>query len=251
MYRIWRGCRLWAADDGFKGDDLMRETAKRFRRVVERTQPSWDIGTISGLQKLARKTPLAKFIPGVMFSSQRNQNAQIVFRAFSDWAATGFSARKAPGYLAKIAVPTLANALGLAIISGLWVTILGGAPKSPEEQQKRWANFYMDILRRFFGNWLFGGDILAWAIGRIEAGRGKRPPWYSDTPDNILEAGVADAGTALYYMGQAINEQDPAKYEKAKGKAVTAAAKALGRPFGITGLVSELGRIAKRNEPPK
>jgi hypothetical protein len=183
MYRIWRACKLWAQADGFTGDALMRETARRAQHVVDYTQPSWDIGTVSGWQKAMRKRPSLKFVPGLMFSSQRNQNAQIVIRETSDWASDEFSSRSAGRYIARTSVPTLVQATALAIISGtatllwdaLWRGLTGAKPMTPDERRKKkeetWWRFLRNVLSRTWGNWLVIGAALDYLMYKV-------PQWW-------------------------------------------------------------------------
>jgi len=233
MYRLWTASKLWAEEQGFEGDELMRQTARKFQQIVDRTQPTWDMGTLNLFQRWARKTPAARLIPGVMFGSQRNKITQMVIKELSDWAATGWSLQAAPRAISRMALPTLINALGLAFIKGLWDRLLKGPAKDPEEQDIWIASIGYNVLQRVFGSFMVAGDILNIAVEAVKQARAGRPPHFENRADNMISALVADSASVMYHMARMIQQEDPEKFERARDEAMRNASRLVAPLTGI------------------
>ena len=191
MYRIWRAAKVEGQSKGIDGDELMRFTSDRANEIVDRTQPTWDVLTISQIQRFARKNPLAKLF--VLFSSQRNKNLNMVMRAMSNFAASKNKLAAFPAFARKVAVPTIINAMLIYFIKFGWDRLTRKKPPEPEEA-------ILGVLDRLLGNWLIFGDVASTVLRTGEAAAKGKPPWFVDTKDNVLESGFRDVLLALYYV---------------------------------------------------
>jgi hypothetical protein len=213
MYRIWRAAKLEAQARGLSGDALMRETARRSQEIVDRTQPTWDVLTISQLQRYGRKHAWAKL--AMMFSSQRNKNFNMAMRALDDYAASNNKQRDFLPMVRKVLVPTLINAFLLYMIKFGWDRLKGKKEDQPV------LGGALGVANRMAGNWLIGGDMASALIRVGDAVRKGRPVFFVDTTDNVLESGGKEFLDAFYYTLQGFayaSSEKPSKRNKAGTK---------------------------------
>jgi hypothetical protein len=198
----------------------MRATNGKFRDIVDRTQPTWDPGTVNLFQRLALKTPLARLIPGVMFSSQRNKNTMMALRAIVDWANGGYKAAEIPKMAAKVALPTLINSIGLVTISAIGKAFLGGIPDDPKKEDLWWGSLFYQVLSRTLGNFMVAGDLMASIVEAIDARRRGIPAWMQDRSDNHLQGTWKEAVSLAWNIADAIEARTPKQEEKAASRAL-------------------------------
>ena len=171
IHVLWRAARAKMIDQGFTGDDLMRETAKLTEIIVERTQPTWDLLTISQLAEEGKYNAYLKIL-ATMFSSQRNKNFNMVVRGWARWQQSEKTVADFNQLAKSLVIPTLVNATAVHSISfGVsqgFVSAFKALGLLDEDADKRklwnsdraWLFHVEGILRRMFGNWLIIGDFV-------------------------------------------------------------------------------------------
>lgn len=211
MYRLRAMARSSAKAEGLTGEPLMRQTRLNVWKSIDRSQPSSDPLVISPLQQLARKTPLARLIPGVMFSTMRNKLNGIVIRAASDFAASGYSSKAIPKFAGRVAMATVINAIGLALISVGWKTLKRGMPEGDEEKELWVRAFIVSVIKRTTGSFLVVGEGFNFLVSLMDIktrpGR-KIPWWYAVTSDNVLTSSMRLFAEAFSETFDAFNDDD-------------------------------------------
>lgn len=226
--RIWEAAKLEGEDKGLSGDALMEYAARRAEEVVNRSQPTWDMLTISSLARDARKKPRLKLM--VMFSSQRSKNTNMAVRAVSEFRHGDRTPADYAKFAKNLAIPTIVNAV---LIHGLRTLFFGGG-----DDDEGIGEFVMGTLEKLFGNWLVVGDGVAVAVTAFERGyAGANPIYGSDYPDNVLASAADDAIGACWEAGSALGKE--ARDERDKNgdkKSFKSAMKAADKTFSLIGV---------------
>ena len=232
---IWRASKLKMEDAGYKGTELMEKTARLAEKIVRRTQPMWSALTMGDLDRAARKNPFVKLM--MMFSSQRTQNFNMVFTAFSRYRHGEISSYQ---FAKNLMIPTVIQAAMIYAIRTAAMSLMGG----PGED-KDFKDHVTGITETVLGNWVIAGELIA-ATGKAvekQLTTGKLPD--EIIPDNILASAAEDATRGLLEYVQAIKYSiDDEKYEtgprKGESKAYYTAWRATERAAGALGIVTGL-----------
>ena len=260
---VVREAQLEASARGLKPDtpEFDAWVLDRAEFLVRRTQPTWDDLTRAAIITDAKKSPLMKLIPGVMFSSIRSTQAQMVMLASDRMSSIPAGERTAKDYgrFAKdVATPTLVNAVFIHFIRfgtmaaiGLGMKALAEAlfgRKAKTQRKKSAGEHVLGILQRTAGQWLIGGDLATLATNAAAYGVDwmKRPTALQRSRGNIVQGAVADATWGIADTVRAIKQfvesdgyQD--KIRKDEKKWVGTAIRGAQRGLGAAGLLGGFG----------
>jgi len=205
MHVIWGAAKAEGTDMGMKDAELMEYTARRFEEIVRRTQPNWNTTSLASLQLWARKSALRKLIPGLPFSSQRAMNANMTYRAISEFKHSDKTAGDYAKLTAKVGVANVGNAIGIygteKGVDFLVHALLGGGEDDDDLTLKGVAS---EITSKILGNYLTLGDLTSVAMNNIPW-LGKKK-WEKVPRRNILASAVVDAYRAAGEAMTAIDQ---------------------------------------------
>ncbi len=197
MYAIWEGVKVELEREGWKGEALLKRAAERWVEVVDRTQPTWDLLTIAGIQREARRKPWMKLlIPGLMFSSQRGKNTNITFRAVQEYRHSQRTAADFSRMVYKVALSQLVNGVlvyGIAQGSTMLYRLLFGGGPDDDDREKALSEHLAGIVQRILGNWLVSGDVASVAVQGVERTLRGKPIEWSAPRGSIMHEAYVDA----------------------------------------------------------
>jgi len=160
---IWGGAKAEGQQKGYKGDALLRYTAERAQSIVNETQPTWDTLTSSGLARMARKQTVFRL--SILFSSQRNKNANILYRATSEYAHSDRTLADTKKYVKKLVTVGVVQSYAIAGISSLFWALLGYGGRDEDEN---WlTNWAWSAAEKTLSNWLLVGPVITKTIKRL------------------------------------------------------------------------------------
>lgn len=257
MYRIWQASKAEGAEKGLVGDELMRYVGERATEVVDRTQPTYDPLTISGLQNYARKNPLLALM--LLYRSQSNKNINMAVRAIADW--TLGTDKRLGVMLGKVFLPIVGNALGVSIIAALYkmlkgevLTELFGAPDDEDRAANTIKDATWGTVERTLTQWMLAGDAInLLSLGARTAAEGK-PVVLVPERQNVMTSAGNDAVATVYYITKALMDADeqyktgPRKYDSKAPASWISAAERAARLASVVGGVptQELTSIGAR-----
>lgn len=221
---------------------------EKFQRVVERTQPNYTPMQRTGYQRT--KNEMTKFL--MMFSTQRQQNAQIWTASVEDLAAQ-FERYKGQNtdeakQARKTAVDRFVNASTSQVMQTALIAVLGIGVKfglhrwddlQDENGDMTWKSllntFCYDFFKSFIGNWTGGSEALTAAEMVLSGG--------TKSYDTISMTGISAINDLAEYMGRvwALNAKDTsemteAELETHKQKSAEAVADLLGQAAMLRGV---------------
>ena len=250
MYRLWQAAKLEGMDKGLQGEQLMRYTADRARYLVDTTQPSWDILTVSALAREAKKSPLAGL--AIMFSSQRNKLFNMSARAVSEFR---HSERQARDYLRLVGKIANAQILNAMLIYALQFGVRRLFVK-PDDDDKDPATHIGGVLDRIFSNWLVIGDALQ-AVRKVAMAKPQELSFFEEPRGTVVYATSREWLRFLGDMRRAIEggasryQSGPLAGEKKSMIAMWRAAEHLARATSLTfGVPLEGAMFPVRQELP-
>ena len=185
---------------GLSGDALLDYAAKRAEFVTRRTQPTWDPLTTSGLVVESRSSVMAKL--ATMFSSQRTKNANIVFRAVTDFNHSKKAAGDYAKLLKRVGVVAAQAAIIYAIGDKSWSLYFG----DDESDEKEFSDHVVGVVERILGNWVAAGDILSEAIQMGYDVLKDKPLIFVEPRNNILVGAFTDLMGAMTHFVKATQE---------------------------------------------
>jgi hypothetical protein len=204
---IWGAAKLEGADKGLTGDELIAYAKNRAVDIVDQTQPTWDVLTISQLQISARHKALLKLL--VMFSSQRNKNFNMVVREVSDYSAsekTLADQRRLVGKLFMVlgVQSTMVYGFG-AGMSFLIAMLWGDDDEIDRRLEEDPSSHAIEIAKKSIGNWLIAGDLVNGLIEVITS-ESSLPPSYRRSRGTILYGIGKDFFDAGHYLLRGASE---------------------------------------------
>ena len=204
MYQIWRAAKLQGQDQGLTGDTLMEFVAHQAELTVQRTQPTWDALSTSEVQRWAKKHPITRLIPGMLFSSQRSKNTNMVAWAWSEFSHSEKTARDYAHLVRRLSIPTILNATLIYGWQAAIRSILGWA--SGDDDERGYFDHIEGVLERLFGNWVVAGDLVTLLGAGVRAGlEGKQKSWKTERR-NILGQAATEGVESVALIVKAISE---------------------------------------------
>lgn len=214
---------------GLEGNALAKFVARKTEEVVRRTQPTWDATTVSTLAREAKANPLKHL--AVMFSSQRNKNLNILFRAWNDFRHSEQTPVEYAKLVRAVMVVTTQNAIIYGILHGT-LRLVGGKPRE-------WEDHILGVLSRVFGNWLIAGDhVTDYVVKGVGVARGDSL-YFTRRRQGPLSGTIEDTLLAFSYAGKYIEYATSHSSIVNKKKARTALRNAI--RYGLQGPATFLG----------
>jgi len=240
---IWRGYKAMLKSQGLTGNKLDEAASRLTEQNVNRTQPTWDTLTMSQLALATKDNPVLKIF-GLMFSSQRSKNMQIVVRGTIRYKR-GPPTKEAKVELVKAwAIPTIVNAISLVAIAAaykggikrLWKFFGVGKYEEPTDPADAWLYTSQQVLGRLLGTWLVVGDAADSASRSAIRGLLREPTVFDSSQTNILTGTKQRAEDAVEGLARGISERAAGEYEKGNRdiiKGIDAALSVIATPAGF------------------
>ena len=243
---------------GLKGEALWDHVVRTTEHIVNRTQPTYDVLTMSDIHREARESPLKKAV-FTMFSSQRNKCWNMAVRGASEYAAGPKDAKAKARLARKIAVPiVIQSAAYYALleatkggVSAGWRAVTGGEAK--QDDRSKLVRHLFNVVQRAFGTNIFTGEMAAEALNAVRLGLEGPRPWTDAHRPNILTQTAIDMYQGVMLFSDWVRRKlTPKTMSDAAGadRALARALQQLGRGIGpLTGLpVSGVMQLAPELE---
>jgi hypothetical protein len=168
VYRIWHAAKLQAESEGFSGDDLMRETNRRARRTVNRTQPDWNFLAQSKLQRDAKQDKIKKML--AMFTSQTGRVANMAMRAVDAYSRGDISGKQmlAETVPAMIGGPILIELIQKGVFTGFGA-LAGQTEEDRKKYERSWPEAVAAVLSRAFSGFVVPAKLVDFVVDRVSA----------------------------------------------------------------------------------
>jgi len=181
IVNIWEAAMKEGRAKGHKGKALNQYAARRTEFIVEQTQPTWGVGTATGLAMKARRNPWIK--PLALFSSQTSKYFIRARKAILRYRMGEIGAKR---MLRDVAVVTVLQATMIYALQRMAYWAYSGFQPSGDDEKGLWADATkhgFGVTRRIFGQWLVvreGADMVINATETLATG--KQRYRYSDGP---------------------------------------------------------------------
>jgi hypothetical protein len=195
ILRVWETAKSEMSKEGLQGDELMQRTADRALDIVDRTQPTWDVRTMSLLSRAGRRNPAFKLLS--MFSSQRAKNFNMVFKAASQWMNGEIGT---PELAKKVAIPTFVNAFLVFTIRDFFKRAL-----TPERERDN-VEDALAVVDNLLGNWLVAGPVISDLIRRVHSVASEGRPVWSLPRQNVVSSALHNLGSGVSTVWQGSQE---------------------------------------------
>jgi len=197
---------------------LDKASIKKAMRLAEkatyRSQPSWDPLITPKVMRLARRQPLWRL--AMMFSGQRAQNFQMMFRAVAEYKQSARKPADKARAIRKFAIPAFVNGLTLAFIyegvDWIWGVAAGDDDRDFNIYDVLWGAAY-----RSFGNWLIFGDYGSEVLRIKRRVQQMRTTYGIKSSGNVVANAIENAGMAIVEMSEAL-ELEAKKYRAGRFK---------------------------------
>ena len=205
---IWSASKRQATREGRTGKDLLRRTAQIAERVVRRTQPTFDVMSLTGLALDARTQTFSRYLN--FFRAQRSKNVDMTKMTIVRWWRNQIST---PEMMKKLALVNVAQPLyiagvgwiagkvGTAAVGGVGLLVTGQIPQN-DETDEEFKEFLLRFSDASLGNPIFGQTLSS----MIRAMSGERA---FDIQLSPVESIIEDIGRGLFGIARAAGSDDP------------------------------------------
>jgi len=200
MRRIWLAAKAEGSDMGLSGQKLIDHTAKRSTEIIDATQPTWDVSTISALALEGRKNLFVKQLV-TMFTSQTSKNLQMMVRAVSTYQHGEKTGKDALRMIKNVAIPSILQSIMIQLIYDVtkWGMNLFRKERRPEG-----AKFALAVFERLFGNWMIARDLIGLSSRATQAALAGKPRGFVYERKSPIASVTEDATDVAYNIVTAI-----------------------------------------------
>lgn len=172
MASVWFVAKAAVRQRGIdpKHDVYWDEVRREAEHYVSRSQPHWDIYELPSMQRLARKYPLAKMLPGIPFSSQRNSIFNTFVLASVRYQYSGQTYEDKLSLLRTFMHVVLLNGILIwGLRKGFFIALasLATALVAYQPRDETWLEDAGEILGRIMGQWVGLGGVIGEALTQI------------------------------------------------------------------------------------